>query len=82
MPPVVLKLFARQGPGPIDRRTKRRLYASSFEEHNNSVFSQSEYKYLYQTKDMKVFTILSKKIYTYFIQLFLKQTQEKDCNIW
>jgi len=37
MPTVVLKLVTRQGTGwtdwRMDRRTKRRLYASPFEEH-------------------------------------------------
>jgi len=34
MPTVVLQLFARQGAGCKDGRTKRRLYASPFGEHN------------------------------------------------
>ena len=35
MPTVVIKLFAGQGTGRTDRWTKRRLYASPFEEHKH-----------------------------------------------
>ena len=34
MQPVVLKLFARQDTGRMDRQTKRGIYASSFGEYN------------------------------------------------
>jgi len=40
MSTVVLKLFAGQGTGWMDRRTKRRLYAYPFREHNNIHFYQ------------------------------------------
>jgi len=37
MPTVVLKLFAVQGTGWTDGRTKRPLYASLFGEHTNEL---------------------------------------------
>jgi len=37
MPTAVLKLFAGQGTGRTDRRTKRQLYAFPFEEHKKVI---------------------------------------------
>jgi len=37
MSSVVFNLFAGQGTGRTDEQTKRRLSASPFEEHNNSI---------------------------------------------
>ena len=51
MPTVVLKLFAVQGNGRMDRRTKRQLYASPFVEHNKAwsrSISDHEFNYVVQ----------------------------------